>query len=180
MPLSIFVGSQNPVKVQAAKRGFEMSFPEHSFQAVGCPTESSVSDQPMSEEETLQGAIHRAEAVSKLSNFDFAVGIEGGISTIQGQYFTSAWIVIIDHHGNRAQARSGCFALPPRVKELIDSGMELGDANDTVFSEVNSKHKGGAVGSLTQGLINRQQLYEHAMVLALACFQHRKLFRLSP
>ncbi len=54
--------------------------------------------------------------------------------------------------------------------------MELGHANDEVFREQNSKHRGGAVGSLTDGVVSRQTLYEHAMALALIAFRKPELF----
>ena len=41
------------------------------------------------------------------------------------------------------------FDLPPAVAALVRQGMELGHANDHVFSLHNSKQSGGAVGSLT-------------------------------
>jgi non-canonical (house-cleaning) NTP pyrophosphatase len=45
--------------------------------------------------------------------------------------------------------------------------MELGDANDRVFSTVNSKHQGGAFGLLTNGLYTREAVYTEALVMAL-------------
>ena len=53
------------------------------------------------------------------------------------------------------------------IKELIDAGMELGEANDQVFSTVNSKHQGGAFGLLTHGLYTRESVYTEALVMAL-------------
>ena len=58
----------------------------------------------------------------------------------------------------------------------MKDGVELGVANDQVFQEDNSKEAGGAVGSLTRGIISRQALYEHAMVLALIPFLQPPLF----
>ena len=171
------VGSKNPVKINSAKCGFEQMFADHTFAAEGFDVPSGVSDQPMSDAETLQGATNRAGRVRELApDADYAVGIEGGIDTIDDALFAYAWIVVIDSNGRVARGRSGSFALPPRVKQIVDSGIELGHANDQVFREHNSKQSGGAVGSLTGGAISRQSLYEHAMVLALAAFRHPELF----
>lgn len=46
-------------------------------------------------------------------------------------------------------------------------GIELGHANDQVFAEHNSKQKGGALGSLTNGLLGRTEYYVQAVILAL-------------
>ena len=50
--------------------------------------------------------------------------------------------------------------------------MELGDADDAVFSDVNSKQKGGTVGKVTHGAIDRTAYYVHTLMLALVPFVH--------
>ena len=173
----INVASQNPVKIQAALNGFQQMLPKHNFEAKGQSVDSGVSDQPMSCEETLRGATNRATRLKQqVPESDFVVGIEGGIEIIDGTYFANAWIVIIDVAGKIARGRSGSFALPPQVKQLVESGLELGLANDKVFNELNSKQAGGAVGSLTGGIISRRLLYEHAMALTLIAYRHPDLF----
>ncbi len=176
-PSKIAVGSKNPVKIKSALAGFQSMFPDQDFSAEGFDVASNVSDQPMSCDETLRGASNRAQALRELAPAaNFFVGIEGGIETIGGTLFANAWIVIIDAAGKIGSGRSGSFALPPRVKELVESGVELGFANDEVFKEHNSKQQGGAVGSLTGGVITRQSLYVHAIALALVAFKQSDLF----
>jgi inosine/xanthosine triphosphatase len=173
---TIAVGSQNPVKIAAALKGFETMFPGQSFSAIGYHVESGVPDQPMSCDETLQGATNRSTELRSFAPADFFVGIEGGIEIIEDTYFANAWVVIADTVGKFGRGRSGSFALPPEVQALVRSGMELGHANDKVFSEHNSKQAGGAVGSLTRGVVSRQSLYEHAIALALIAFAQPDLF----
>ena len=174
---TIAVGSKNPVKIQSAINGFEAMFPTIKFSVQSFDVPSGVSDQPMSDEETRRGATNRAKSLKSVAPAaDYFVGIEGGIEVIDNTFFANAWIVILDTDENVAQGRSGSFALPPKVKQLVESGVELGHANDEVFSEHNSKQMGGAVGSLTCGLISRQSLYEHAMGLALIAFRQPDLF----
>ena len=137
-----------PVKINSAKAGFEAMFPENSFSAEGYDVPSGVNDQPMSSQETLEGATNRAQALQTLCPMaDFFVGIEGGIETINDTLLASAWIVVIDRNGTSTLGRSGAFPLPPNVKRLVDSGIELGHANDQVFKQHNSKQQGGAVGN---------------------------------
>ena len=50
--------------------------------------------------------------------------------------------------------------------------MELGDADDAVFKDTNSKQKGGTIGKCTHGLIDRTKYYEHALLCALVPFVH--------
>lgn len=173
---TIVVASRNPVKLDAALAGFQRMFPEQPFEVEGVSVASNVRDQPMSDQETLDGATHRAEAARTMcADADYAVGIEGGIEPVDGEMVAFAWVVIqsSEHSG---KSRSGAFLLPPRVRQLVLQGRELGDANDEVFARHNSKQQGGAVGLLTNDVISRQQLYEHAVVLALAPFKRPELY----
>jgi non-canonical (house-cleaning) NTP pyrophosphatase len=59
---TIVVASTNPVKLQAARSGFARMFPDETFTVEGVCARRS--DQPMSDEETLQGAPSRAQRCS--------------------------------------------------------------------------------------------------------------------
>ena len=68
------------------------------------------------------------------------------------------------------------FQLPKKIKNLIEVGVELGEADDIVFKRNNSKEKNGAVGILTNNLIDRTKYYEEAVVLSLIPFIKNELF----
>lgn len=173
----VVVASQNPVKLAAIQQGFLKMFPEESFTWVTESVPSGVGDQPLSDEETLQGAINRVENIRKLvPEADYWTGIEGGVEFNQtGEMCAYAWVVIcsIDQFG---KARTGAFFLPPKVALLVKEGKELGDADDIVFGEHNSKQKNGAVGLLTNNLLDRTGFYVQAVVLALIPFLNNELY----
>ena len=151
-------------------------FPDREFSVDGVDAPSGVSDQPMSDDETYRGAMNRrAAARAAHPDADFVVGIEGGIEIIRQRMMAFAWIVI-ESDGLVGSSRSGTFALPPRVQQLVTEGHELGIANDLVFAQHNSKQQGGAIGLLSNGVIGRELLYSHAVVLALVHFHQRALF----
>jgi len=58
----------------------------------------------------------------------------------------------------------------------VAGGMELGTANDLVFSQTNSKQKNGAVGLLTHNKVDRTELYRQAVILALIPFVNPDLY----
>ena len=58
------------------------------------------------------------------------------------------------------------------MQQLVNSGLELGEANDRVFSTLNSKQGGGAFGLLTDGLMTRESVYTQTLTLALIPFVH--------
>jgi inosine/xanthosine triphosphatase len=105
----------------------------------------------------------------------FWVGIEGGIEIINHEMHAFAWMVVLDAE-QQGEARTATFVLPPQIKELVNQGIELGHADDIVFNRKNSKQKDGAVGILTNGLINRTAYYKPAIILALIPFMNDGLF----
>lgn len=165
--MKVIVASKNPVKINCALTGFTQMFPNELLEVEGIDTPSGVSDQPMTNEETLAGAKNRAaNAKAAIVSADFWVGIEGGIEETADGMEAFAWVVILSKH-QKGQSRTSTFYLPPKVRDLVLQGVELGYANDQVFGEKNSKQKGGAVGSLTNGLLGRTAYYVQAVILAL-------------
>lgn len=167
----IVVASRNPAKLLAVEDAFKIQFPDEALEFVIVDAASGVSDQPMSDIETRLGACNRAIAAGKIHPAaDFWVGLEGGIEAIDEQLMAFAWMAILGSNGSMGEARTVTLPLPPAVKTLVDGGLELGEANDRVFATVNSKHKGGAFGLLTNGLYTREGVYTQALVIALVPF----------
>ncbi len=79
-------------------------------------------------------------------------------------------MAVQNRSGQISEARSVTLPLPPAVKDLVANGLELGEANDQVFSTVNSKQGGGAFGLLTDGLYTRKSVYCQTLIMALIPF----------
>lgn len=171
--ITIVVASLNPVKVGATKAAFHSQFPGAELDLIPISVPSGVRDQPMTDDETRQGARNRvSNARLALPEADFWVGLEGGLDVYDGQLMASAWMVIGNKSGAISEARSATLPLPPEVQRLVHEGLELGDANDQVFATVNSKQGGGAFGLLTNGLYTREDIYTQTLILALIPFVH--------
>lgn len=163
--MKIVVASRNPVKINATRLGIETYFRVDSIE--GIEVESGVSDQPMSDVETLEGARNRARNARLIKpEADYWVGIEGGIESKEESFSAFAWVVVLGRNIS-GESRTTSFLLPAKVATLIAEGYELGVANDIIFNKNNSKQKSGAVGILTKNKINRTQLYTQAVQLAL-------------
>ncbi|MEM1119477.1 MAG: inosine/xanthosine triphosphatase [Bacteroidota bacterium] len=172
----VIVASKNPVKINATKLAFERVFSKETFVVEGVQVPSFVAEQPMSDAETLEGAINRAEnAKIAHKKADFWVGIEGGIETDGADMDCFGWIVILSEQ-QYGQARSCTFPLPPYVAKAVIAGKELGHVNDEFFKMHNSKQGGGAVGSLTDNLVTRTDLYLQPLLLALIPFMQPHLY----
>lgn len=169
--MKVVVASKNPVKIAATRRAFEACFPSETVEVQPVSADSGVDDQPFSDEDTRHGAINRAHnARETVLDADFWVGLEGGVDTYNRQLMAFAWMAVLDREGRTGTARSMTLPLPPAVNRLVESGMELGEANDRVFSTENSKHAGGAFGLLTDGRITREDVYAETLSMALIPF----------
>ncbi len=173
----VIIASKNPVKIAAVKEGFEKMFPSQSFDFEGVGVPSGVSDQPMSHQETLTGAINRADNARKeIPTADCWVGVEGGIEKMDGHGEAFAWIYVLSESLS-GKGKTGSFFLPKKVMDLVDSGMELGHADDLVFGQSNSKQKGGAIGLLTNNVMTRQSLYVPGVIMALIPFVNVEFYK---
>lgn len=172
----VVVGSKNPVKVACAEEAFQLTFDDQVL-VQSLDVDSGVSRQPKGDQETYLGAYNRASNCKEaFPEADFWVGIEGGVDDIGESMTAFAWIVILDKSGKMGRSRTAAFFLPPKITELVREGTELGEANDIVFQRENSKQAGGAIGSLTRGLVSRKDLYQQAVLLALIAFSRRDLY----
>ncbi|QUS54290.1 inosine/xanthosine triphosphatase [Pseudovibrio brasiliensis] len=170
--MKVVVASQNPVKVNATLEAFRAQFPADEIDLVSASVPSGVADQPMSDEETCQGAVQRAEnALEAEADADFGVGLEGGICELHGIAYTFAWMVVISREGQVSASRSMLLPLPDKVMQLVRSGVELGHAIDEIFGTENIKHKGGAFGLLTRDRMTRQSVYVDTLFCALLPFR---------
>lgn len=172
--MKVVVASKNPVKKNAVLEGFKSYFKNVEVESIS--VDSGVSDQPGTDDETLTGARNRVkESRNRIYDADYWVAIEGGIQAGEKDVLAFAWVVVYSA-GKYGEARTASFTLPKKVAHLVAGGMELGAANDLVFSQSNSKQKNGAVGLLTHNKIDRTELYRQAVILALIPFVNQDLY----
>ena len=165
---NVVVGSTNPVKIAAAMAVIERSGSGARVRGLTVP--SGVRDQPEGDAETIRGATQRARAALEASDADFGIGIEGGVVEEEGHMRTCAWAAVVSRDGRVGVGGSLAMTLPDRVATLVRGGMELGHAMDRMTGMSDTKHKAGAVGVLTAGLVDRQRAYEALVTYALAQF----------
>ncbi len=169
--MKVVVASRNPAKLRAVSDAFATQFPNETIELLSADAASGVGDQPMTDDETRRGARNRANNASEaIPDANFWIGLEGGVEAFDEQLMAFAWMAIKGPGGDISEARSVTLPLPPAVKSLMDSGLELGEANDRVFSTVNSKQKGGAYGLLSDGRYTREGVYCQTLIIALIPF----------
>ena len=173
--VKVLVASTNPVKIDSVRLAFTKMYPGIDFSFKGVSVPSGVSNQPLGETETLTGAKNRVNNLSKTNQADFFVGIEGGSKKVAKSMETFAWVVIKSKN-KISKSRTSSFYLPKKIIELINQGVELGEADDIVFNRQNSKQSNGAVGILTNDIITRTSYYEQAVIMALIPFKNPELY----
>ena len=165
----VAVGSTNPVKLAAARAVIGRVATGSRVEPV--KVSSTVRDQPFGDEETIRGALARAHGARQAIDGELGIGLEGGVVDINGSMRTCAWAAVVDGAGHEGVGGSLAMPLPNAVARLIrEEGLELGQAMDRLTGERNVKHRQGAVGILTAGLVDRQAAYEVILTYALARF----------
>ncbi len=172
---AIAVGSKNPVKIGATRAILGPLAPAAHIEGVSVP--STVADQPFGDEETIRGAVARAHAARIALGADLGVGIEGGVvEGADGTMRSCAWAAIVDATGYSSVGGSLSMPLPDSVAKMVRDGVELGHAMDALTGATNTKHAQGAVGILTNGLVDRQRAYEILVSYAVAPFVTPELY----
>lgn len=174
--MKVAIGSKNPVKIQSVKEAFELAWPNKKWQFIGVDVKSGVSDQPMSDLESIKGAKTRAKRALKALDGDFGVGLEGGLQKVGKDWFDAGWIAVINKAGQVGIGSTVRMITPSKMMKLIKGGMELGLVNDKLFGINNSKHGDGHFGLMTNNIITRSSGYRDGVVTALVRFLKPEVF----
>jgi inosine/xanthosine triphosphatase len=167
----VAIGSMNPVKINSARRAFELTWPDESWVFTGRTVESGVSRQPLTDAETIKGARNRSIAALEQLGADYGVGIEGGLQRTGDKWFAGVWVAVIDKQGKEGVGGALKVTVPTNVMQLVQGGLELGEACDQAFNTRNSKQNEGIFGLVTNGLLSRTIVSTEAVIAALAAFR---------
>jgi inosine/xanthosine triphosphatase len=173
--IKVIVGSKNPVKVNASRTVIAELYPEYIVECDGIDAPSNVAEQPMNASDTREGAINRVRYCQQYADADFYIAIEGGVDLLDDGPATFAYIVIANKE-QQSVGRSAGLPLPASIYQSLINGGELGPVMDKLFKTVNIKHKGGAIGLLTNGHATRESNYTQALTLAMAPFLYPALY----
>lgn len=164
--LKIYVGSQNPTKVESVKHAFP------DMEVIGMEVESKVAAQPFSDEETLEGAINRARECASQSKVHIGIGLEGGVMEIGDELYLCNWGALVDKKENVYTASGARILLPDEVKNGLEKGKELGDVMDVYADKHEVRKNEGAIGIFTNGLVQREEMFTHVVKLLKGQWQY--------
>lgn len=167
--MRVVVGSQNPVKVEATHQAFAQYFDK--VEVIAEHVESGVQPFPMSQTETMTGAVNRAHtAFAKQSSTDFGVGIEGGLLSLDNRFFIQAFVAVVNAT-KLGLGRSGAIEVSKSLVAAIDSKSDTSKQTvDRILGRTNLFQREGVMGVLTQNRLTRTQVLRDAVIFALPKF----------
>lgn len=172
-PVAVRVGTDNPVKARAVRRVFERLRIPARVRPVRVPRDAP--EQPFGRE-ALQGAIGRAKAA--LGASDFGVGIEAGLvwDAVAEDYFDVQYCAVVDRSGRTTVGHGPGFTYPPGVVRQIQAGATVGEAIAELSGVADIGRKQGAIGYLTNRVLDRDRLTEAAVLMAMIPRIRRELY----
>ena len=175
--MKFLVGSTNPVKINAVKASVNEKFPE--MEVIGREVESGIQVQPMTDEETKNGAINRAKNVLALGQADYpneellGIGLEGGVTEIDGRLWSTVWVAVVDQEGQLYLANGARFPVPGIIADPIRGGEEMGPVVNKIVGGHNIRQKEGMIGVITKNFVHRTEEYTGIAKMALGLWYGR-------
>lgn len=168
--MKFIVGSTNDAKIRAAKTVLVNYFPQ--AEVTSSVIDSGVPNQPFGDEETRLGAINRAFKASSLGENAIGIGLEGGVRLLDEKLYICNWGALVLSDGTRFTAGGAQIPLPKIVAEEINKGEELGPVIERYYGVNGHRNKEGAMGLLTNGAINRDEIFAHILHLLIGQWQY--------
>ncbi len=177
--MNVYVASLNPVKISAVREVLREYFNSEEYEVEGITVPSGVREQPLSLDETTQGAITRAKGAFRENSYSF--GIESGLMKVPGSrtgYMNVCACAIYD--GTREYlGLSSAFEFPKEVTRLLVSdGLTANQAaqqcNLTRHEKVGNEE--GLIGILTNGRVTRRDYTKEAVRMALLQLNNKELY----
>lgn len=162
--LQAVIASTNPAKINAVST--VLNDLGLVFELEPAETDSGVSAQPFSLEETRLGAINRAKRALG-PEADIAIGLEGGVYEIEDVMYLCNWGALYSKDGKLHTAAGAQIPLPNSVADALRAGEELGPVMDIYAQESGIRKHKGAVGVFTAGVVNRDEMFQHIVKLLL-------------
>lgn len=175
--MRVVVGSHNPAKIEAVHTAFEKMGLEANI--TGVDVETGVSAQPFTDEETIEGAIHRAENSLNAQDgevVDFGIGLEGGVVETPYGLFVCNWGAVVSKDGVVGIGGGHRVQLPDTIAQELREGRELGPVMDRWAGRHDIKKREGAIGVLTNHRITRVSMFRDVVICAFARFSNPQFF----
>ncbi len=180
--LLVAVGSRNVAKTLGVRRAFSAFFPRIEVKEVD--TTSLVRTQPLSLEETAEGAQERAVFALEFARPDFGVGVEAGVIGMgkawPGHYLNLQVAAVVDFQGQLAFGFSSGFPIPERfVTKLKENREELDRYTHELTGAKKVREEHGIVYHLSGKRLSRVEMTEQCVSMALIPWLNKKVYGIN-
>ncbi len=181
--MKVRVGSANPAKLEAVRRGLGSLFSGVEVEPHG--GDSGVSAQPIGFDEIVAGALARARRAHAAGVCDLGVGIEDGLIAVEGAltgYMNVGCCALYDGEQEYLGLSAG-FEYPRACVEaaLAPERTPVGDSFAAIFRPPpgwpDPGHGAGNIGRLTGGALTRVDYGAQAVTCAAVRMLHPELYR---
>jgi len=178
--MKIVVGSKNPIKINAVTELIQDYEFLSGAEVLSENASSEITNQPITLDETIQGAMNRARNAFK--NCDLSIGLESGLVKVpntKSGYMDTTACAIFDGKVYHLGLSSG-FEYPKRVIDLVfKEKLEIDEAVHKLGITENKRvgYSSGMIGLLSKGRLDRKAYTKQALTTALLHLDNKELYR---
>ncbi|MBN2154907.1 MAG: inosine/xanthosine triphosphatase [Candidatus Lokiarchaeota archaeon] len=185
----IAIGSRNSAKIKAVKKAFFLLFPHTTCVFYPIEVNTGVAVQPFGLDSTIQGAITRAKNAYKTifssessSSTQLGIGIEAGLVSVPYTatgYLDFQFCALFQADGSISIGSGPAFEYPQKIIDNLLSNSEhheIGTIIEELSSIPNIKQKEGAIGFLTDGVLERSDILQYSVIMAILPLKNPKLY----
>jgi len=170
---NVFLGTTSQAKFDIAK-----SFLGENYNVIPVNIDSGITDQPLDEDTTIQGAITRAKRATNSDQvYEFSVGLESGLTKINGLYYLVCVAALIDRSSSVYLGISNKLPLPKEVSNKIADGKQFGEVIREFMS--NTRETTPSFVEHIRELIDRKKSFYESLNNALFAYKFNKQFVLN-
>lgn len=182
-----FVGSKNPVKINATKSVVNEKWSD--AEVIGVDAPSGVSPQPFSDAETKLGAENRAKAALSLGivtlddvqqllvqegkTIALGIGMEGGVMKEDSELWSTVWVCVFHPKDGTFFSGGARFRVPDEIAQPMLAGIEMGEVGKHLMGGLEIKQQQGIIGIITENFLARTEEYAGIVKLALGLWHGR-------
>lgn len=173
----ILLGTTSQSKLDIVK-----SILHSDYEIVPVDVESGITDQPLDQNTTVEGAVNRAKnavgSSGSLQEYEFSIGLEGGLEKINNLYYLVCVVALVDPKGDIYMGISNKLPLPKEVSGRIEKGEQFGVAIREFMKNIqnNSSNNSTQLIEHIQELIDRKKSFSMALNTALFTFNFKEEF----
>ncbi len=166
--LDAALASTNPAKVQGTRSALRRLFGKFRLKCIQAP--SGIPGQPIGLDQTLRGALRRAEHAAVKGSY--GIGVEAGLLYHRNtKPFLLHACCIKKRGGRAAYGFSPAFQVPRRIYNMLEKGESLENAVENITG-IEDLGKGvGLIGWVSRGRLARSTLVEECVFMAVVSLQ---------